>query len=106
MAGTEERVEFQASQHRAMLPAEAEAGPSQGLGSILRECAEETEQGIWPGRGECCSGSSSRAAADKASPCGPAARLGKAGSQGTPNPSPPAGSYLPGLRLSCRKGSR
>lgn len=106
MAGPEERAQFQASQHEATLPAEAEAGPSQGLGSILRESAEETEQGRRPGRGERCSGSNSRAAADKASPCGPAARLCKAGSRGTPTPGALAGSCLPGVRLSCRKDNQ
>lgn len=78
------RAKFQGSQHRAVPPAEAEAGPSQGLGTILQGCAEQTEQASGQGLGEHCSFSSRRAAAHNAGPCGPAAGLIEAGSQGAP----------------------
>lgn len=66
------------------VPAEDEAEPAQGLGNTLQESAERTKQDSQQELGERCSFSSSRAAADNGGPCGPAAGLSEAGSQGGP----------------------
>lgn len=69
------------------VPAEDEAGPSQGLGNTLQESAEKTKQDSQQGLRERCSFSSSRAAADKGGSLWPS-RWAQRGQQ--PGEPPPA----------------